>query len=395
MNLCNSNNCCGCGLCELVCPKKAIKLKEVEYGFVYPNIDESKCINCGLCKRMCSFQQFLDSDNGLNTPIKCYAAQNSNEEEEKNSASGGVFFAIAKRFIEDGGLVCGAVMDINENKVNVHHIISNKIEDLKRMQGSKYLQSDIIDVINDIDIKIKNGKKILFCGTPCQNATIKQKVENNKNLFLIDIICHGVPSQKMFNDYLNINLRKNDKLCEFVFRDKTFKKGFVARKTIIHKRKKREIYKPAYLSSYYDLFLKSFIYRENCYNCPFAKDKRIADITVGDYWGIEKYHCKEEIKDKDTERVRAWSCILVNTEKGKKILQKYAEDLKLILTELENIKSGNGQLNRPSNCNKDIRKNIFSVYSKKGYANIEKIYKKNIGRLKYAILSIRYKLFKY
>lgn len=397
MNLCSDNNCCGCGLCASICPKKAIKLKENEDGFIYPYIDDDKCINCGLCKKSCIYQKVLSSDEELKIPIKCYAAQNKNKEEEKKSASGGVFYAIAKKVIENDGYVCGAIMDINSNKVSVHHILSNKIDDIKKMQGSKYVQSNIKNIINEVDNKIKNNNIVLFCGTPCQTAAIRQRVGDNDKLFLIDIICHGVPSQKMFNDYLKLKIKDRDKLCEFIFRDKTKKraKALSYSYSYIHNGKRKSVYRPAHLESYYELFLESLIYRNNCYNCPFAKEKRVSDITIGDYWGIEKYHSKEELEDKDIGKMRAWSCILVNTKKGEEMIKKYADNLNLLSTKLEDIKRGNSQLNKPSSCDENIRKKYISTYNKKGYKYVDKIYKNNVGKLKYIILLMRYKIFKY
>ena len=391
MDLCNEQNCCGCGMCEKKCPKQAIEIKENENGFWYPYIDKKKCIECGICKKQCKFQQLQINNQEMQKTIMCYAAQNENRSEEKRSASGGVFFAIAKNFIENGGWVCGAIMEIKNNKTRVYHIISNQLEDIKKMQGSKYIQSDIREIIEKIKNKISQNNKVLFCGTPCQNSAIKGIIGNNQNLFLMDIICHGVPSQKMFNDYLNTTFGKKDILCEFVFRDKTFKGKFVIRKVLINRGKKKIVYRPAHLESYYNLFLRSLIYRDCCYNCPFASEKRITDITIGDYWGIEKLH-KEISAEKNN---KAWSCVLVNTKQGMELIDRYAKNIKLIETNFENIKNGNGQLNKPSECDQNIRKAIFTKYRKNGYKEIDKMYKKEIGILKYKMLSIRYKFLKY
>ncbi len=387
MELCNEKNCCGCGLCVTICPKKAITLKENQDGYIYPIIDQSKCINCGLCKKKCIFQ----SESNFSKPILCLAGQNSNIDEEKRSASGGIFYAIGKRFIEKGGWVCGAVLDTKGRKADIHHIVSNDLNDLKRMQGSKYVQSDISNIINTVHKLINSNNKVLFCGTPCQNAAIRKKIGDSEKLFLIDIICHGVPSLKMFNDFLNTKLNKNEVLDNYIFRDKTYGKGYVSRKSILKGGRIKKIYKPAHLESFYHLFLKSYIFRNNCYECPFAKSERVSDITIGDYWGIEKYY---NIENNSINLQRSCSCILINTDLGKKMFYEYGKDIDTVQAKLEEIRKANVQLNHPSKYSRD-REEILEVYRNNGYKAVENYYRKRIGRVKYWLLTIRYALFKY
>lgn len=384
MNICDENKCCGCGLCGSICPKDAISMKENKEGFIVPVIDKNKCINCGLCKKMC----IMNSDYKFNTPNHCYAAHNTNITEQNRSASGGVFFALAKEFIKEGGYVCGSIMEVQDHDIKIKHIISNKEEDLIKMQGSKYVQSEISHVLNKINELINNGKKVLFCGTPCQNAAVKKKVGENYNLYLVDLICHGVPSEKMFNDYIKINLNKGEKIKQYLFRDKSIKKGFVSKKIIIKKGKEIAKYKPAHLESFYHLFLKSYIYRENCYSCLFAKEERISDITIGDYWGI-----KDVFKDVLNDDIHTWSCILVNNQHGQDLINSYGINMRLLDSKLSDIAKYNMQLRRPSPCPNE-RKEIMEQYTNDGYKSVEKFFRNKIGKIKFYGLSLRFYLIK-
>lgn len=358
-------------------------MRENEEGFVIPEIDSSKCINCGLCNKKC----IINSKNDSSRAIQCYASRNKNTLDAKRSTSGGIFYALAKSFINKGGLVCGAVMNIENNNIVVKHIISNNEVDLMKMQGSKYVQSDISEALIKCKEMIDKGKKVLFCGTPCQNAAIRAKVGNNEGLYLIDLICHGVPSQKMFNDYIKHTLKNKDVLVEYVFRDKTFKNGYISRKTVLRNNIKKVKYKPSHLDSFYHLFLRSYNHRKGCYTCKFAKPERVSDITIGDFWGIEKVYT--DISNKEN----AWSCILVNTSKGKEIIDKYGDNLILKDAKFSDIASSNMQLNCSSNCPKE-RKEIMDIYSSKGYKYVEKYFKKKIGKVKYYGLSIRFRMLK-
>lgn len=390
IGLYHSDSCCGCGVCGNVCPKNAIEIKPDEEGFLYPEISEERCVDCGLCRKMCAYQ---NEDKELRTVLKTYAAQYRNDDVVKHSASGGVFACLAEAFTDDGGYVCGAVMDFEDNTANVHHIISNKKKDITRMQGSKYVQSSLHTCLGEIKRIVKQGDKVLFCGTPCQTAAVKQLTGDPGNLFTIDIICHGVPSLAMFNSFLGYDTRKSDEIIDFIFRDKTVSLSYCGAKLIRRKKKRlvRQL-RPAHLTAFYNYFLKSAIDRNNCYSCPYAGAERIGDITIGDYWGLNKQHAE----DVDSGRIdisKAWSCMLVNSEKGIKLADIYGRDIYKIESELKKAAAANAQLNHPSIRHPE-RETILKLYKKNGYAAVEKYYRKRKG-IKIYGLKLRNYLFHY
>lgn len=376
-------DCCGCGVCQIICPRNAITMEPNKYGFLYPKIDQKLCIECGGCKRVCAYQNV----SNYNIPQNSFAGISKREDILKKSASGGVFASIAKDFISDGGWVCGAVMDFKYGKGECYHLVSNHLKDIERMQGSKYVQSSILFAFKKIQNLLKQGEKVLFCGTPCQVDVLRRLTNDSKNLYTIDIICHGVPSLMMFNDFLNNNIFFKQQLIDFIFRDKSSKILFCARKTIQIKRKIIHITRPAYLLSYYHYFLKSTIYRENCYSCPYATKERISDLTIGDYWGIKKVF-EKEVEMGIIDIRKTWSCVILNTYRGKQLLEQYGGDLILHKSSFENIAFGNAQLNHPSVKSTD-RKKILELYSENGYSAVEKDFRQTMG-IKYYGLLLRY-----
>ena len=377
----DKKNCCGCACCVNVCPKKAIQMIEDEYGFKYPTIDKSKCINCGLCKKNCRYQM---QDKDMHSCERVFAAITENIELIQKSASGGVFANIAKNFIKDNGIVYGCAMNYINEKLKIEHIRVDSEKELIKLQGSKYVQSDIEYTYNQIKTDLKEGKKVLFSGTPCQVDAIREylKREKTDNLYCIDIICHGVPNNKMFNDYIELEEKKyKGKIVDFRFRDKTRNWGLNALASIKYNDDKiKNILVPSYNSSFYQLFLDSEIYRENCYYCSYATSKRVGDITIGDYWRIESEH-PNDLKDNCININNGVSCILVNNEKGMTILKAYGEMLKSFESEFKRVAKHNAQLVRPSKDNQ-LRNDFLNQYKKYGYIAVNKLYwKKNIKKI--------------
>ena len=377
----NKTECCGWGACQAICPKNAIEMVEDEYGFIYPRIDESKCVNCNLCKKTCAYM----NPRKMNDEKKVYASVSKNDENLKRSASGGVFYELANSIISDGGVVYGCSMEYKNDKLTPKHIRVNNQENLKKLQGSKYVQSECGNIYKLVKTDLINGKKVLFSGTPCQIEGVKSflQYKEYENLFLVDIICHGVPSRKMFQDYIeNFEIENNCKVKEFYFRDKDKGWGLFFKVVYEKNGKTEKTVKPSYESSFYQLFLDSSIYRENCYKCPYATENRNSDLTIGDFWGIGQEH-----PDVDIDSKRGISCIIANSNKGKKIIEKYSVSLYNINSNFEKVARHNHQLSKPSKHTSE-REKILELYKNGTYDDVDNYYKKT-RRVKNMIKKIR------
>lgn len=376
--------CCGCGLCAMKCPKNAITILEDEYGYLYPYIDELKCVKCNVCKNVCAYNKPTTNNQYSK---KTYAAYSKDDSILKTTASGGLFTSIAISFIKNGGIVYGSSIKKEGKSFIVKHIKADTESDLKKIKGSKYIQSSIMEVYNSVKEELKEGKKILFSGTPCQIDAIKEFTENNENLYTIDIVCHGVPNNKLFNAYIEfLNQQQKIKINSFNFRDKSKGWGLNYSYSYLKNNKQNKIIKPSYKSSYYQMFLDAYTYRENCYNCPYANDKRIGDITIGDYWGIGEEH--PELLKSNIKPEKGISCLIVNSLKGESLIKNSINNIQLYESEFEKVKKHNKQLNEPSKKNKD-REYILEKYKNNGYQAIEEYYNKK-NRIKNLIKSLLY-----
>ena len=343
------NQCCGCGACAQICPKKAISLIEDEEGFLYPKIDKKKCINCGLCKKVCPFINY--KVNEKKEYPKAYAVKNKKTDDVLKSSSGGVFIALAKHIINEKGVVFGVAYDKDNNVI---HIAVDNTKDLIKLQGSKYVQSNILNTFNEVKENLLKDKKVLFSGTPCQIRGLKNfLMKDYENLITCDLVCHGVPSQKLFNKYLSyLENKYNKKIRNYDFRNKEKKGWGLISKVIFEDNSIKYINSD--FDPYYSNFLDCNTYRESCYNCKFASTTRSSDITLADYWGILSIH--NSFYDKN-----GVSLILINSEKGNKYLDKIKNDISIIETDLNYAISKNKNLKQSSirpNKRTEIYKNI-------------------------------------
>lgn len=370
----DKKDCCACGACVNKCPKQAITMQEDEYGFMYPVIDVDKCVKCGLCVKTCAYQNSVLEQE----PQTTFIAQTKNTDIKK-SASGGVFASIARQVLEAGGVIFGTALDYEDNILEPRYVMADNLKDLEKLLGSKYVQSDTGNIFILVKEQLLKNRMVLFCGTPCQVDGLKACLGRHyENLYCIDIICHGVPSKKMFKDYIRFLEQKyNDKILDFKFRDKTNGWGLTANAYTANAGNKLI---PCYMSSYYDMFLKSYTYRINCYSCKYANKHRVGDVTIGDFWGVDIEHSEVLCTNGgDIDEKQGVSCVIVNNGQGKKLLSNYGNGLMLVESQYDKAAKHNGQLNYPGALNENKRNNVLEVYSKNGYAEVEKWYKKDLG----------------
>ena len=297
--------CTGCRACEQLCPKQCISMKSNQEGFLVAEIDESVCINCGLCQKRCPQNNMPEKYS----PIKVLAVRYKKDMELKESASGGAFVALAHQVLgQQDGVVFGAAYG---EDWKVGHISVRKEEDLYKLQGSKYVQCDTQHTYSEVKALLNEGKKVLFSGTPCQIGGLRGFLRKDyDNLFTVDLICHGVPSPKLFQKYIEwLGTETKGKILYYNFRDKTGGWGLGYKAKTNTKTKTKTKTKTANLDPYYYHFLKGDTYRECCYRCRYCTQERISDITIGDYWGIEQEHPK-------FYSTKGVSVMMLNTDKA-------------------------------------------------------------------------------
>lgn len=329
----NAEDCCGCSACASICPHDAITMKPDVLGFLYPHVDVEKCINCGLCEKVCSFNSNYDKTDNLIKP-DAYALRHKDINEIEKSRSGAAFIAISDYIIEHDGVIYGA--GYTDHFRVIHKRASTK-EERNEFRGSKYVQSDMNSVFRQVKQDLEKGLIVLFSGTPCQtsglNAYIGKKLR--KNLFLMDIVCHGVPAPYIWKDYLNYLEKKNgSSICEVNFRDKQ-KFGWTAHKETFEFTDRYNASKN--YSCYTYLFYQHIMFRHSCGNCHFCNTIRPSDMTIADFWGWEK---TDPNFNKDDKGV---SLALINTPKGSELFEKIKEKVELREAKIENCLQPNLQ----------------------------------------------------
>ena len=341
------NECTGCGACFNKCPVQAIQMSENSEGFLFPQIDESACIHCGQCLAVCPAHK-IEYQN-FNEP-ECYAAC-ANDDIRMDSSSGGIFTLAAQYILEQDGYVCGAAYTDNYEKVE-HILVSDK-NGLPRLRGSKYAQSDIGQNYREIQTLLQEGKQVLFTGCPCQVAGLYKFLGHKyDNLFTMDLVCHGVPSPKVFRRFVQQREKEHGSIKYLSFRDKHAYGWTVS--TLINFDNGETYKKYRTDSSYMKSFLELMSLRKSCGNCPFAHIPRMGDLTIADFWNIDKYN--KEYDDK-----KGTSMVLINNEHGRHLFGLIRR--KMILCEkvpLDFAKKNNAQLYASSKLH-PRRKRFFSI----------------------------------
>ena len=329
----NKKDCCGCNACGDVCAQGAISFNTDNEGFWYPTVDMSKCTDCHLCEKICPIINIKNlKKNDFDKPSHTYAAIHKNNEVRFDSTSGGLFSALAEKMYRDGGYVGGAIYD---EKFNVHHFISNDKEDLKKLRSSKYVQSNLTGFYIKVRDLLKKGEKVLACGSPCQMAALRSFLRKDyDNLLIVDYVCRGINSpliSKKFEEDLEKDV--GSKIVWQKAKNKELGWRTMAAKFIFADGRTH------YIPASKNLMTKGYLYtnvfsRPSCYECKFKGLPRMADISLADFWGIEKY-------DKSLDDNIGTSLVLINSKKGEEFFDSIQSKIKSIELPFETALGGN------------------------------------------------------
>lgn len=319
----DKSQCCGCTACASICAHDAITMQPDTLGFLYPVVNKNKCVDCELCEKVCAFNEHYDTSLNLSQPL-IYAARHKNIHEVETSRSGAAFIALSDYILENGGVVYGVGY---ADHFRVFHKRATTKEERNEFKGSKYAQSDLNTTFRQVKKDLKNGLTVLFSGTPCQTAGLNSYIGKHLriNLILIDIICHGVPSPRYWDDYLtHIEKKYKSQAIKIDFRNKRF--GWTDHIETIRLKNGKCIWSHKYTN----IFYKNINLQYSCGNCHFTNFNRPSDITLGDFWGWE--HSLPTFNKDD----KGCSLLFINTAKGEKLLNKISQSLILIPIKKDN-----------------------------------------------------------
>ena len=308
--LCNHDSCVGCGACANACPRDCIRMEPDAEGFAYPRVDIDRCVDCGLCENACPVLGFRD----LAEDFGSYAVHNRDENAVCASSSGGVFTALAEYVIGRGGVVYGAGF---RDDWSVAHLRIECMRELPALQGSKYVQSDPGTAYMQVKQDLTSGRQVLFSGTPCQVAGLRQYLgQIYDNLLCVDIICHSVPSPMVWNRYL----KALGNAVAVNFRDK--RDGWQGYYLSVGLDDGGEVLVRGQENRYMRAFIQGLSTRPSCYECQFKGSCRGSDITLGDFWGVEAV-CPDALHKSGT------SLVLLQSESGRQIFDKISGCLEI------------------------------------------------------------------
>ncbi len=354
--ICKESECTGCSVCASVCPRNAIIISKNANGFYIPKINNAMCIKCNSCIKICP----TNNQPTLNGPTKAYAYQNS-DEIRFNSTSGGFFNAIACKIIDEGGVVCGAAFD---KDMILRHTIVEKKEDLEPLQKSKYVQSATTGIYQKIKEYLNEGKTVLFVGVGCQAAALRNYIGINERLIIIDLVCYGVPSSGLFEDWIKyIEKKYNNLVVDVRFRDKSYGYATPNVKILFENGKSIECCRDSNI--YTNLFFRHLSIRTSCYSCRFKTIDRASDLTLGDLWLINKY---DPTKDDN----KGTTCVFAHTKKGLDICNQ------LCMFEIDNQDIINEDAGKLVECVVPARgtNSFWKKYKEDGFDSLINIYEK-------------------
>lgn len=353
----DKSNCCGCTACASICNHEVITMKPDELGFLYPSFDAEKCVNCGLCEKVCQFNPEYNRYDNFDRPL-AYSLRLKDDVQLMRSQSGGAFFAIADYVLLKKGIVYGAAF--NEQWRVVHQKAINH-DELEKLRMTKYVQSDMRGVFSSIRKELQNNQYVLFSGTSCQVAGLKAFIPKNLHykLVCVDIICHGVPSPKIWQDYLEyLEIKYKSKIVKACSRDKRF--GWHGAQESFVFENGKELHR----QTCNNLYFYGYSLRDSCASCVFTNTKRVGDITIGDHWGLPQNSAYE----KDSKGV---SLLFVNSARGEEIINQILNSFSYESIQLANCLQP--QLQYPSKLN-PRRANFINDYRLYGFEYVAKRY---------------------
>lgn len=306
----DKRRCSGCTACASICPQNCIHMKYDSEGFYYPEVNNKLCINCNLCENVCPY---IKEQTNRSDKMTVYGCQNNEESIRKISTSGGMFAAIAEYILTMDGVVFGAGYD---SQMHVIHKSAESIDQIRELQGSKYVQSELCDTFSIVKEYLKSGKYVFFTGTPCQVEGLLYFLNgiNTDNLVTADVKCYGVPSSELFDIFQEyLSELYGSKVKNFYFRDKKYGYAGVNIKAVLKNGKIIE--DKLTIKSYSKTMFSKVGLRRSCYECVFTTRKKLSDFTLGDIWTIEDY-------DKNMDDDKGTTCVEVNSLKGEKIFKE-------------------------------------------------------------------------
>lgn len=324
----NKADCCGCYGCMNTCPTGAISFKFDEEGFWYPEVSDSLCIQCGKCVKVCPCVNIPKAHK----KTKSFACSANNKDELLSSSSGGVFAVMAREILQNGGYVCGAVFD--EDFSVVHQVIDAEGQ-LKKIKGTKYVQSKIGSVYSQIKELLEQNMTVLFSGTPCQVAGLVSFLgKEYDNLITVDLICHGVPSPVIWQDYLK-EVSGDDKIVDVNFRNK---ENGIDNATIDFTFDNGDIKQSRYADDpYVKGFLNNYYLRPSCFECKFKGMKRCSDMTIGDFWAVKEYY-------PDFDSKYGTSAVITRSEKAQALIDRISKKVNRIEVKADHLSVWNENL---------------------------------------------------
>lgn len=377
MDICLMDECTGCTACYNICPHSAINFKEDDLGFLYPTIDETKCVDCGLCRKVCP----------NNTPVsrskdqEAFVATAKSVEEQRTSTSGGLASVLSRYIIRQGGVVYGCT---GEDCTNIHHVRISSEDEIARIKGSKYVQSNLGLCFGAIKKDLQQGITVLFVGTPCQCAGLKSFLNKEyDNLYLVDFVCHGVPSQRILTESIKYNLRQDNLQgfeVRFRYRGGKNEHSIYGLQLIQEGCVKYQKKWPN--NDYITGFLSGVFYRESCYKCKYAAPERVSDITLGDFWD-------KELNKAISKDALGLSSVICNTTQGKDLLMKNENEIRYESVALGVFLKTNGQLTSPF-LKPSVHRDFHEFYYNYGFAKASKqVLRKEMRQTRLRILKVK------